>query len=193
MTHATPPALPHDRAQAERAIGRCAGLAGVSAWIMLVLGGLSLLVSLAHPLSAGFAISAAVVVNGWLERRFARELARADLRAPSRLAVNQLALGLEIAAYGAWQAWTFSSDDIDRVLQRPVVARFLAVLDPAAVSQLVGELPEAVRTLYWTVGGLACLGCVVTAWYYHSRTRSVRLLAANPPGGPVSIQPPPLP
>lgn len=180
----SPPPLVEDapRAAAQRALARAAGVARVSSVVMLALGALSLLVSIRAPLSAGFMISAAVCINGWFERRLGRRLGALDARAPRGLALNQLALGLEVLAYAAWQAHAIGPEQIDVVLQRPVIARFLAALDPAVLATLLEQLPAAVRLLYYAVGGGTFLGCVATAGYYFSRSGALQLLAGPPIG-----------
>lgn len=183
MSAGGPPALPAARAAAERAIARAAGVARVSSLAMLVLGAVSVVVCIRAPWSAGFAISVAVCVNGWLERRFGRRLAALDTGAPWRLALNQVALGLEVLVYAAWQARAIGPDQIDAVLRRPLVAQFLAALDPAALAPLLEQLPATVRVVYFVVGGGTCLGCLATAGYYGSRARVLRALCAGQGGG----------
>jgi hypothetical protein len=179
MIDERPPVLPAVREAAERAIARAAGVARVSSFAMLVLGAVSVLVSVRAPLSAGFAISVAVCLNGWFERRFGRRLAARDPGAPWRLALNQVALGLEVLAYAAWQAHAIGPEQIDAVLRRPFVARFLTALDPSVLANLLEQLPAAVRLIYFVVGGGTCLGCLATAGYYASRARAVRMLAGK--------------
>lgn len=165
------------RVAAERAVGRAVGVGRVSSWVMLVLGGLSMLVSITRPLSAGFAISVAVIVNGWVERRMVRRLAAHDRAAPARLAFNQLALGLEVLAYAAWQAHALGPEQIDAVLRRPLIAQFLAALEPGVLGPVLEALPAALRIVYLVVGAGTFLGCAATAGYYLSRSRALRQLA----------------
>lgn len=189
MSAVPPPLASPERVAAERALARAAGVARVSAWVMLVLGAASVLASVRTPISAGFAISVAVVINGWFERRWARRLAERMPSAPSRLAINQVALGCEVLAYAVWQAYAVGPEQIDAVLRRPVIARFLVALDPAAVHQLVGMLPSGVRFVYLLVGAGTFLGCAATGAYYLSRSRALRLLAGPPPAPPHSGPP----
>lgn len=186
MSHAAPPlpALEASRAAAARALARTGAIVSVSAWVLLVLGGASLAVSLAHPLSASFAISVAVVIHGWIERRLGMRLTARDIRAPRRLAFNQLALGVEIAAYAAWQAHIFGPEQIEHVLQRPLVAQLLGAMEPGLVGEVLQILPHAVRVLYLIVGAAALIGCIATAGYYASRVRCIRLLEPGLPPHP---------
>lgn len=178
-------ASPQDAA--ERSIARAVGVARVSSWVMLILGVASLLVSLRAPLSAGCAISIAVCLNGWIERDGARRLARHDREAPKRLALNQVALGLEVLAYAAWQAHAIGPEQIDAVLRRPLIARFLAALDAGALQQITDLLPAGVRAVYLIVGAGTFLGCCGTAAYYLSRVRALRVLATTAGG---TVRPP---
>mgnify|MGYP005854773169 CR=1 FL=1 len=183
MSPAVPP-LPVGeaaRAAAVRAVAHAAGIATASAWVMLVLGAASLAVSLTAPLSASFAISVAVLFHGWLERRLARHLVACDIRAPRKLALNQVALGIEIAAYAVWQAHVLGPEQIDLVVRRPIVARFLSAMDLALLEEVLRLLPAAVRVLYLVVGGAALVGCIATAAYYGSRVRCVRLSQSGVP------------
>lgn len=193
MSASPPPVDPGPRAAAERSLARAVGVAKVSSGVMLALGALSTLVSLRAPLSASFAISVAVVGNGWLERHFGRRLATREARAPVRLALNQATLGLEVMAYAAWQAQAIGPAQIEGVLRRPLVAPLLAALDPAVLGELLEQLPVAVRVTYLVIGAATFLGCLATAGYYLSRSRVLRLLAGagmpSRPPDPPSISP----
>ncbi len=167
------------REAAQRSLARAAAFASFSGWVMLVLGALSLLVSLRAPVSASFAISAAVVVNGWIELRFGRRLRSHDPAAPRWLAGNQLALGIEVAAYILFQSQAFGPGQIENVLRRPSIRQILSALDPEAVRAVVDMLPETLRLAYFTVGVLALAGCIAAAAYYASRARCLRILAAS--------------
>lgn len=178
MSAAAPTSVDRPRADAARTVSRAVGVARVSSWVMLTLGGLSALVGIVRPWSAGFAISVAVVVNGWIERRLVLRLAAHDRAAPARLALNQLALGLEVLAYAAWQARAIGPEQIDAVVRRPLVAQFLAALDPEVLQELHGMLPAAVRAIYLIVGAGTFLACAATGAYYLTRSRALRILAS---------------
>lgn len=179
-------------AGAERALARAVAVASASAWVMLVLGVLSLAVSITSPWSPSFVISAVVIVNGWIERRFSRRLAARDPRAPRALALNQLALGVAIAVYAAWQSQAFTEAQIEHVLRRPFVAQILGAMDPAVVQEALAVLPQAVRILYGVVGAAAFVGCAATAAYYARQSRRLHELA-SPPAVPPESTPPAIP
>ncbi len=166
---------------AVRAVRRAAAVARVSGISLIALGGISLLFAMTHPLSAGFLISAAVVANGFVEWRASRRLAALDPRAPARLALNQLFLGLEIAAYSVWQIFNLDPAELEALLSRPSIRPVLQLLDPAMLDLLVSALPEAIRLLYLVVAGIAILGCAGTALYYLGRKKSVAALLSAPP------------
>lgn len=144
---------------------------------MIGLAGISALVGLIHPLSAGFSISLAVIGNGVLEMRWARRLAALDARAPQAMALNQLALGLEIAAYAAWQWMQVSPQAVGAALGGRLAARVLSSLPPELVAELVAKIPPMLRLSYTAVGAGAVVGCGCTAWYYAAKRREVALLA----------------
>src|SRR5688572_13809388 len=109
MPAANPPALPDpvvDRAAI--ALAGTARFAHASAWVLVVLAGLSTLLNITAPLSAAFLISVLAFGNGVVEWRAARRLARRDPGALAILSRNQLALGAEILGYTAWRLATFS-------------------------------------------------------------------------------------
>lgn len=172
---------PDARDAAQRALARAAGFAAFSAWVMLALGALSLLVSLRAPIVASVVISAAVLVNGAVELRFGRRLGQRDPAAPRWLALNQLALGLEVMAYAAVQSRAFGPEQIDNALRQPLVRQLIDALDPEYVRELLDMLPQTVRITYLAVGALALAGCIAAAAYYASRARCLRTLAEIPP------------
>ena len=127
---------------------------------MLALGALSLLVSLRAPVAASVAISAAVLVNGAVELRFGRRLAQRDPAAPRWLALNQLALGLEILAYAAIQSRAFGPEQIDNALRQPLVRQLIDALDPEYVRELLDmrNFMDTLRSTGVDTGGPAAFG-----------------------------------
>lgn len=180
MSALPPPPPTEAYAAAARKVARAAGVAMASAWTMLVLGGLSLALSIRAPWSASAAISLAICINGWIERREARALKAFVPTAPLRLAINQIAIGLEIAAYAVWQARTLGPEELDALLARPLIAGLLERLPREVVAEMVTLLPGVIDTLYLIVGAGAFIGCVITAWYYRTCLPALRLLSATP-------------
>lgn len=175
-----------------RAIARAVVYARFSGGTLVLLGLLSALVSARHPVSAGFAISVAVVANGVIELREAARLRRHDPRAPRRMALNQLALGLEIAAYSAWQVYAVTPEMVQQLLARPMVAGVLELVEPAVLEAVVALVPPMIRLLYLIVGFVAVAGCGAVAWFYRSRSRHLAALAGRE-AAPSAEGPPPLP
>lgn len=163
-----PPPLP---GRSVRAIARRVTWARFSAITLLLLGAGSAVAGLLHPLSPGFFVSLAVMVNGALEWRGARRLAGGEVGATTLLAWNQIALGLEITAYALWQLTTLRPEMIEGVLARPVVTALLGHLAPDELAFLLDLLTPAVRAMYATVAVVALVGCGATAWFYHACRR----------------------
>ncbi|MGH8016942.1 MAG: hypothetical protein ACREIA_01415 [Opitutaceae bacterium] len=166
---------------AARTVRRAALVARVSGISLIVLGGISFLFAVTNPLSAGFLISVAVVVNGFVEWRASRRLEALDRRAPGWLALNQLLLGLEIAAYSVWQTFHFEQAELEALLRRPSIKPWLQLFDPAALDVLLTALPGAIRLFYALVGVIAFLGCAATALYYLGKRKSLAVLLSGPP------------
>jgi hypothetical protein len=160
-----------DADKAKRAVKRAVGLARTSAFVMIFLGGLFALIGIMHPLSPGFLVSVAVFVNGIIEWRGARALRAFDMEAPDRLAINQVALGIELVVYAMWQTKVLSPEVLDAMLRGPLVAPVLEMYPPDMVIMLEEILPQLVRLFYFLVAVVAVIGCGATALYYRSRSR----------------------
>lgn len=176
-----------EKARALRSVNRAANLARVSSFVMIVLGGIFALVGIRDPVSPGFLISAAVFLNGVIEWRGASALRALDEKAPGRLAINQVALGVELVIYAIWQSQVLDPEMIDQLMSSPMVAPALEFY-PADVVLMVREmLPQFIRLFYNVVGVVAVLGCGGTAWYYRSRLRHLVVAKSNqPPELPVA-------
>lgn len=174
---------------ARRAVKRALGYAYVSGISLIVLGVISATVSIRNPLSASFGISLAVIVNGVIEYRLAKRLRDGCVRAPARMALNQLVLGFEIVAYSAWQIYVLTPEAVQQILARPMVADVLGMLEPEVVQLTVELLPPMVRMLYLIVAIVAVLGCAGVAWFYQSREKHQRVLNA---AETEAVKPPPL-
>jgi hypothetical protein len=167
---AAPPPIPGLPAQK---LASAAKWARVSAGSVLVLGGISALACAWQPLSAGFAISLAVLVNGTIEWVWADRLRRGQPGAPAVLAWNQVALGLEIALYAAWQVVHLTPEAIQRVLAGPLVRVALGRLTRQETAVLLDLLEPMVRVSYLVVAVVAVAGCGGTALFYLSRRRFI--------------------
>lgn len=144
----------------------------------MVLGGISILLCLLDPLSAGMLISLAVSANGIVEWRAAGRLRVLQGDAVDVLAVNQIALGLEIGAYAVWRAQTIDVNMVDGILRQPLVASALELYPVDVVELLRERLPGVLRDGFLVAAGVAVLGCVIMTLYYRSRRKYVIRLAA---------------
>lgn len=158
---------------AARRLRRTVRMARLSGWSLIIFGGLSALVCLFDPLSAGMAVSLAALICGILERRFCGQLARRHARAPFRLAWNQLALGAAISLYGLWQLLQVNAGAVRKTLRGPDVAPLLSMLDPVAVNALETLIPQVLIALYVGVILAALLGCGGMALYYYRRRYTI--------------------
>ena len=113
-----------------RAVKRAVAYAYVSGISLIVLGALSAIFTIRNPISASFAISVMVIINGIIEVRAAKQLRQANPRSPNRLALNQIVLGVEIALYSLWQMYALTPEVIQEVLARPMVATMLEIVEP---------------------------------------------------------------
>ena len=130
-------------------------------------------------------IGLALGALAWNEEQGRRQLHAADVRAPRRLALNQLALFavvLVYCAYGAHAAWTGPSA-VDALLGgHPELPDLLG--DASGSSPSVDEMSQWGRKIVlFTYGAIAVGSGLVqglTAWYYSSLRPTVEALAATP-------------
>lgn len=156
-------------------------MARLSSGVMIVLGSISTLFAIRHPLSPAFFVSVAVLAIGIIEWRAGNALRALDEKAPGRLAVNQTALGIVIAIYALCQVQVLNPEMIDGLLRGRTIAPILDAYPPDLVIQVRAMLPRLVRLFYYLVGTVALLGCLGTAWFYHSRLRHVLVAKSIPP------------
>jgi hypothetical protein len=172
---------PDEKARAVRAVNRVANLARISGFVMIVLGGIFAIVGIRDPISPGFFISVAVLVNGIIEWRGAAAMRALDEKAPGRLATNQVALAVELVVYAVWQIRVFDPEMIDQLLTGPMLAPVLELYPPDVVLMMRDMLPQFVRLFYNLVGVVALVGCGGTAWYYRSRLRHLLVAKSDTP------------
>jgi hypothetical protein len=161
----------HEAARAAIALAGAARFARASAWVLVVLAGLSTLLNLTAPLSAAFLISVLALGNGVVEWRWARRLPGGDARSLVMLARNQLALGIEILGYTVWRLVTFSSKEILAILDHPQLRPVLDELPPEELRRIVDLLPELFYLVVAVSGVITAAGCCGVAWYYRSRRK----------------------
>jgi hypothetical protein len=121
----------------------------------------------------------------WNEERGRRQLHAADVRAPKRLVLNQVALFIVVLAYcahGAYVAWTGPNVLDTLLLNQPELPDVLGEATSGGAN--VDELSQWGRTAALFLYGAIAAGSLVvqglTALYYSSLRRTVEALAAAP-------------
>jgi hypothetical protein len=147
-------------------IRRATIVATISGWGTGIFAAITLLTGLLDPITMFLGIGMAVV--SLIELRGAGEIKRLDPAAPRRLALNQLAFGGLLFAYGAISLWT--------ALHQPSQAMQLAGNDPQ-VARMIGDIDAITRLVYIAVyGGVmlaALLGPGLTSLYYSTRGKHI--------------------
>lgn len=137
-------------------------VAAVDGWSMVVLATLTIICSLTSVM--GLAMGLAMAAVGVIEIRGSQDLKRLLPRAPRRLALNQIGLGLLLVIYGGVNCW--------RSLHQAHPLASLVGGDPELTGML-SEYEGLARNLsvlvYAGVIGLGIVGPGLMAWYYHSR------------------------
>lgn len=146
---------------------------------LIILAGLSTLLNILHPLTAGFLISVLALANGAVEWRGAGNLRALRAEAPRLLSLNQLVLGAGIMGYAAWQAWTLQPDVVLRMLNQPGVRDLLEAFPSEQRQLLLQLLPTVVQGMYVIIGVVGGLGCGASAFYYATRRKYVDVVAAT--------------
>ena len=165
---------------------RVGTVARISGFTMIVLGAVSLLFSLLHPLSAEFAVSLALLVRGVVEWRLGSGLRAGRRVNPSRLAFNQLGLAVVVTGYSIWKIVVTTDEAVLALLNRPEVGPTLDLLDPMMRAEVIDRLPGAIRLAYLMIIPVVWLGCGGMAAYYHFKGRRGVVEADAGPTAPAS-------
>ena len=115
---------------------RVGGVARVSGLTMVVLGALSLVLSALNPLSAEFAVSAAILALGLIEWRLGRRLASGDGSHVIRLVINQAGVAVVVTAYAVWQIVNTTDASVLALLERPEISAAFDLLDPLVRAEI---------------------------------------------------------
>jgi hypothetical protein len=133
-------------------------------------------------------IGLALLALAWNEERGRTLLLGTDVRAPQRLAINQLILFsvvLVYCAHSAYVAWTGPSLFDAVLLGHPELPEALGDGALGGVGTSVDELSEWGRVVTLIVYAAIAVGCLLvqglTALYYRSLAPTVAALAAAPP------------
>ncbi|MFK7759815.1 MAG: hypothetical protein AB8C13_07710 [Phycisphaerales bacterium] len=167
-------------AMSAKPVRKAAGYARLSGWMTLGAGAISTLFSLGSIPGMTFGILLSAI--GMRELSLSRKLDLFDLRAPSKLAINQILLGSLLAGYAVFKVMSY--DPADSVLAGSLGS------DPtiASMPELAGTLEELGNIEYLLNLGIAAVLVVVavviqggTALYYWSKRKRVRQLHQHTP------------
>jgi len=111
----------------QRRVGGVARFSGVS---MIILGGLSAVFTVMHPLSAEFAVSMAIFALGWAEWRLGGRLRDGRSEVIPLLIWNQLGVATVVTLYSLWRIYVTTDEAVWTVLDRPEISASLDLLEP---------------------------------------------------------------
>lgn len=164
-----------------RKVRRCSTVAVASGWTLLIFAIPALAFGVFSITSAVLGLMLAIV--GVLELKGAGGLRRLDARAPRKLVMNQVLLGVTLTAYGAWGIYT-------NLTQTNPLS--MSLVSSAEVEQMVGNLEQAwkfgVIGFYGLFIGLSLLATGATAAYYNSCKRHLRSHLTTTPQWVVDVQ-----
>lgn len=140
---------------------------------MIVLGGVSLLMTLPPPLTAGFWVSIAVLMHGGIEWKCSRRLSLGKYSVLKGLAVNQMALACSISAYALWKLIFFDKGSLAEVFKSPMVQQYLSFFSAEEQKMLYDVFPGMVQLIYILLIPTVWLGCGGLAWYYWTKQKSM--------------------
>lgn len=152
---------------------RVGGVAKVSGLTMVVLGALSLVLSALNPLSAEFAVSAAILTLGLIEWRLGRRLASGDGSRVIWLVINQAGVAVAVTAYAVWQIVHTTDASVLALLDRPEISAAFDLLDPSVRAEIIDRIPGLIRLTYLLIIPVVWLGCGAMSAYYFFRGRVV--------------------
>ncbi|RKX31219.1 MAG: hypothetical protein DRP71_13780 [Verrucomicrobia bacterium] len=152
---------------------RVGGVAKFSGLTMVVLGAISLVLSIANPLSAEFAVSVAIFALGLIEWRLGRRLASGDGSRAIRLVINQVGVAAVVTAYALWQILSTTDASVLALLERPEISAYFDLLDPLVRAEVIGRIPGLIRLTYLLIIPVVWLGCGAMSAYYFFRGRVV--------------------
>ncbi len=142
-------------------------LSAMSAWSLILFGGLSLLVVCFSWDWAGALIGAALLGHGYwelsLRRRFLPEGASS---VGKKLAWNQFGLAGSVLLYLSWQVVSFDRVEWDAMLARDLPRMFLEQFPPEVVKMLQGDFPVILAGAYGLAGFVVLFGCLGMALMY---------------------------
>lgn len=126
-----------------------------------------------------FLLGLAMAVIAIVELRGASSLKRLDLLAPQRLALNQIAFGIVLIAYAAWQLWAnlHAPSELDKMPE---------------LKDAMADLPGLEHTIYYAlfagIVAAAVVGPGLTAIYYATRRKHLEAYRTQTPQWIVDLQ-----
>lgn len=156
-----------------RNVRRAAAVASISGWTLAVFALSSLPMGFFGDWPA-LGIGLALAGVAFNELKGADQLRQFDVRAPKRLAYGQLFLGIAIAGYAAWK-WYAQS-------RRSPLAAYGGSTGSAEVDAMLVDITDSVTPIIWgSVAFLGLLTCWLTAAYYASKSKTVRVFRERTP------------
>lgn len=146
-------------------------VSGINGWSLVVVGGLSLSISLISSAWAGVAISLAAVFHGFAELVLRKRVLRGDSGAARWMALNQIGLAASLSVYFTYQFVTLDGEALSASMKSPPLSDLLMLYSEPTRSQLVDTLPHLVGAFYALVAGVSWVVCGGTAIYYSNQRR----------------------
>jgi hypothetical protein len=159
----------YDRKVRLRRVGRVAKVSGLT---MVVLGAVSLVISVFNPLSAEFAISVAILFLGLVEWRFGRRLVSGTGCQALWLVANQVGVAAVVTTYAVWQILSTTDASILALFGRPEISAYIDFIDPLVRAEIIDRFPGLIRLAYLLIIPVVWLGCGGMSAYYYFCGRS---------------------
>ncbi len=189
-TPPTPPVAPaplsHDQiAEIElgrrhaRRVRRAATVASISGWSLAVFA-LATLASGVFGNWPDLAVGIALAAVAFNELKGADQLRAFDQRVPRRLALGQLILGVAIAGYAGWKWYEQSRSS--------PLAPYGGTTGSAEVDAMLIDITDSISPIIWgSVAVVGLLTCLLTAAYYASKAKTVRIFRERTPAWVVEV------
>ncbi len=141
-------------------------LSGLSAGSLLVVGAISLTLSIYTQAAAGILISLAICGHGWMERLLRRRALRGEELGLRLLALNQLGLAASVSLYLGYQALNLDIDALYALALNPPVANALALYPDELRLRIMDALPFLAGLFYVIAAAATWIACLATSIYY---------------------------
>jgi len=147
-------------------------LSRVNGWSLVVVGGLSFLISVVAVAAAGIIASLALLLHGVYEIVLSKRAEDGCLKSATRkMAFNQLGLAVTLTLYFAYQAIVLDGEAlVRRLLASPAYDLLLMYPEDVRI-WLIEALPSMVGIFYLLAALVSWLFCGGTAVYYWTHGR----------------------